>query len=211
MSKTSRNDTVWYPTVFMIILALVMTLILAFLEYGTKDRIQMLQNEDFNKKLLYAMNIPFEPSDVDSIVANHIEVRPIDFVDSPESFFQSNYYVYRDGSDVLAVAFPIKGKALWGTVDAIVAMDKDLERMIGLDFVAHSETPGLGGRIDETWYKEQFREILLDSGEKIYFVYPPASNANVEAISGATLTSVSIKDLLNDNIALIKENFKGGL
>lgn len=87
MSKTSRNDTVWYPTVFMIILALVMTLILAFLEYGTKDRIQMLQNEDFNKKLLYAMNIPFEPSDVDSIVANHIEVRPIDFVDSPESFF----------------------------------------------------------------------------------------------------------------------------
>lgn len=211
MSKTSRNDTVWYPTVFMVVLALVMTFVLAFLEFGTKERVESLKSIEFNKKLLYAMNIPFEEDQVASIVSEHIEVKPIDFVDSPESFFQPNYYVYRDGSEVVAIAFPIKGKALWGTVDAIVAMDKNLEKMIGLDFVAHSETPGLGGRIDEAWYKEQFREITLDSGDKIYFAYPPDSEANVEAISGATLTSVSIKDLLNDNIALIQEHFKGGL
>ena len=211
MSKNSRNDTIWYPTVFMVILALVMTLILAFMEYGTKDRIEMLQSADFNKKLLYAMNIPFEEENVDSIVAEHIEARPIDFMDASERFFQDRYYVYREDSEVIAVAFPVKGKTLWGTVDAIVAMDKDLERMVGIDFVAHSETPGLGGRIDEQWYKEQFRDIVLGSGDKIYFAYPPSVSANVEAISGATLTSVSIRDLLNDNVALIKEYFRGGL
>ncbi len=74
---------------------------------------------------------------------------------------------------------------------------------MGIDFVSHSETPGLGGRISEEPFKEQFRNLDLSSrnegGE--YITYRPAPDGNVDSIAGgATLTSKSVSNFLNENI-----------
>lgn len=210
-AKTSRNDTLWYPLVFMTVLAFVMVLILALLDFATKEKIELQQKAIFHQKLLYAMNVPFEtPEQAEEIFEKHVEVKPIDFMDTSGSSLEPNYYIYTENGEVRSYVFPITGKALWGTVDALVALDKDLEQMIGMDIVTHSETPGLGGRIEEDRFKEQFRnlDLLLTDGK--FFDYPPQKGANIEAITGATLTSASMRDLLNENILQIKENFKGG-
>lgn len=131
-------------------------------------------------------------------------------MDTTDLSLEPNYYIYKENGEIKAYAFPIAGKALWGSVDAIVAIDSNLEKMIGMDIITHSETPGLGGRIEEDWFKNQFREVSLDADDGKFFAYPPQKNANIDAITGATLTSVSVKDLLNDNVAKIKENFKKG-
>lgn len=210
MSK-SRNDTIWYPPLFMAILAFVMTLILAFLNFATKDTIELQQKSIFHQKLLYSMNIPFENAQqAETIFKENIEVAPINFMDTDDLSLEPNYYIYKENGEVKAYAFPIAGKALWGSVDAIVAIDSKLEKMVGMDIITHSETPGLGGRIEEDWFKEQFREKDLSAEDGKYFEYPPNKNANIDAITGATLTSASVKDLLNDNVAKIKENFKKG-
>lgn len=210
MAKVSRNDTLWYPTVFMIILAFVMTLILALLDYGTKDKIELQQKAIFEQKLLYAMNIDFaNAEEAEKIFDEKVEVLPIDFMDTSGLLIEPNYYVYRENGEVQSYAFPVSGKGLWGTIDAFVAMDKDMEHMIGMDILSHSETPGLGGRIEEDWFKEQFRGLSLALQGGRYFFYPPEAGSNIEAITGATLTSGSMRDLLNENVIKIKENFKG--
>lgn len=210
-AKTSRNDTLWYPMVFMAVLAFVMVLILALLDHATKEKIELQQKAIFHQKLLYAMNVPFENAEeAEKIFEEHVEAAPIDFMDTTELSMEPNYYMYKENGEIQAYAFPITGKALWGTVDALVAMDKDMERMIGMDIITHSETPGLGGRIEEDWFKEQFRSLELVLTDGRYFDYPPQKSANIEAITGATLTSASMRDLLNSNIQIIKENFKGG-
>lgn len=210
-AKTSRNDTLWYPMVFMTLLAFVMVLILALLDFATKEKIELQQKAIFHQKLLYAMNVPFDsPQQAEEIFNAHVEAAPIDFMDTSELSMEANYYMYKENGEVRAYAFPVTGKALWGTVDALVAMDENLEEMIGMDIVTHSETPGLGGRIEEDWYKEQFRNLELVLTDGKFFEYPPAKNSNIETITGATLTSASMRDLLNENVRMIKENFKGG-
>jgi len=78
-----------------------------------------------------------------------------------------------------------------------------------VDFVSHSETPGLGGRISETWYKEQFRDLEFSPDETVYVIYTPSPGGNVDAISGATGTSEAVRTILNESmdefISLLKE------
>ncbi len=82
-----------------------------------------------------------------------------------------------------------------GTVEGYAAISADNSELLGIDFVSHSETPGLGGRISEEPFKEQFRNLDLTNakgGE--YIVYRPAPDGNVDSIAGATLTSKSVSN-----------------
>jgi len=67
-----------------------------------------------------------------------------------------------------------------------------------VDFTSHNETPGLGGRIDEAWFKEQFRnrKIVIGTG----LSYDTEQENQLDAITGATSTSRSILNILNDVI-----------
>ena len=70
--------------------------------------------------------------------------------------------------------------------------------MLGLDFVKQNETPGLGARISESWFKEQFR------GKRGPFRLVPegveSGENEFQAITGATSTSNAVLDLLNRSI-----------
>ena len=59
--------------------------------------------------------------------------------------------------NISAYAFPISGVGFWATIDGILAVTPDLRQDVGVVFVSHSETPGLGGRIaTERAWREQF-------------------------------------------------------
>src|SRR5699024_7057414 len=110
------------------------------------------------------------------------------------------FYLMEDG-EVKAIAFPSGGSGLWGTIEAYVGVRSDYSEIVGVDFIEHSETPGLGGRIDEKEFKEQFRGLDLEDVEgSNYIIYKPASGGNVDAIAGATLTSKSVSNFLNKDI-----------
>jgi Na+-transporting NADH:ubiquinone oxidoreductase subunit C len=97
----------------------------------------------------------------------------------------------------------VQSAGLWGTITALVAVDESGSRITGIDFVSHSETPGLGGRIDEESFKEQFRGELIssDSSARVAVVSgqdtASKDDSKVDAITGATRTSESIQVLLN--------------
>ncbi len=80
-----------------------------------------------------------------------------------------------------------------------VGFDAALERLTGVDFLKQSETPGLGARIAEAWFKEQFRGkkgpfTTVGEGE-------PAAENQFDAITGATITSNAVMGILNGAIA----------
>ena len=95
---------------------------------------------------------------------------------------------------------------MWGTITALIAFNEEGTRITGIDFVSHSETPGLGGRIDESRFKEQFRgeQISSDPSARVAVVTGQDTvskeDARVDAITGATRTSESIQILLNKAI-----------
>src|SRR5699024_9421053 len=193
-----------FPIIFMIIITAFFTFILAFLNHKTTDVIAYNEETDLRKTLLYVFDIESpsdDPKDIEETFNEYIEEEEIN---------GEQVYVVKEGDEITAYAFPIGGIALWGTVEGYAAVSADYTTLQGIDFVSHSETPGLGGRISEEWFKEQFRGLdltLAENGE--YIVYRPAPNGNVDGIAGATQTSESVSKFINENIREFIEKGKG--
>jgi len=194
-----------FPIAFMVLITAFFTAILAFLNYSTADVIAFNQETEIRKTILYVFNIETpssEPKEIEETFNKYI---------SEEAINGRKIFVAKEGETTIGYAFPIGGTALWGTVEGFAAVSEDYGELLGIDFVSHSETPGLGGRISEEWFKEQFRGLKLTNIDKgNYIVYKPAPGGNVDGIAGATLTSKSVSNFMNADIdKFIKEN-KGG-
>jgi len=97
------------------------------------------------------------------------------------------------------IAFPYKGKGFQGDITGIIAMESDIQTISGLAILSQVETPGLGSRIGDEPFLSQF------PGQKFSpeLVYKSAGNAKadneIDGISGATLSSKAIINILNEN------------
>lgn len=184
-----------FPIVFMVIITAFFTLILAYLNYVTTDAIAFNEETDLRKTLLYVFDIEVpseDPKVIEEVFNQYV---------GKEEIGDETIYFIKEGEKITGYAFPVGGTALWGTVQGYVAISEDYSKLLGIDFVSHSETPGLGGRISEDWFKEQFRGLdLTKAQDEQYIIYRPAPNGNVDAIAGATQTSNSVSKFLNEDI-----------
>lgn len=190
-----------YPIIFMALLTAVFTFVLAFLDQSTAEKVALLQETELRKKILYVFDI-----DVPTDVPEEIEVLFNDHIKEEKNDDQVIFEAIENG-EIKGYAFPVQGPGLWGIIDGYVGVSADYSELLGIEFISHSETPGLGGRIGEDAYKEQFRGIDISNVKTgDYVIYRPASGGNVDAIAGATLTSQSVSKLLNADIeSFIKE------
>ena len=107
-------------------------------------------------------------------------------------------YVGSDGA-VRAVATLFGGRGLWGPIKGILALEPDRRTVRRIAFYEQEETPGLGGEIATRGFTQQFdgRNIVSPTGEP---------GLAVQAISGATMTSQRVKDMLNQVARQIVES-----
>ncbi len=132
--------------------------------------------------------------------------------------FVSPLYVVQNNGETLYV-IPMLGKGLWGPVWGNVALKEDLNTVAGIIFDHKGETPGLGAEITESGFEHQFvgKTIFKDNGDFISVKIQkggaktlPADMQNhaVDAISGGTITSDAVsemmKDCLNNYVPYIK-------
>jgi Na+-transporting NADH:ubiquinone oxidoreductase subunit C len=103
--------------------------------------------------------------------------------------------------------FVFGGLAFWDYVSGIVVLSHDLSHIRAIDFIDQKETPGLGARIEEKAFKDQFRDYPVawdrPQNERIKF----GENRNgkrLDAITGASQTSIALERILNDNLAAFK-------
>ncbi len=96
-----------------------------------------------------------------------------------------------------------------GDIVMMVGIDRDLEKFSGLKILENIETPGLGNRIDEVKFTDQFSglngqtQIDLVKNERAQ-----KSKNEVEAISGATISSRSVVAGLNKHAKKIIQALK---
>jgi len=120
------------------------------------------------------------------------------------------YKLERDGK-VLAYAFPAEGKGLWSTIHSYVGLQPDLATVRGVTFFDHGETPGLGGEASKPWFQRNFRgKKLWMDGEPVKLQVAkgeaePATETNVDGISGATITGNGIERFVNDTFRAYNE------
>lgn len=122
-----------------------------------------------------------------------------------------------DNGDTLHI-LPLEGKGLWGPIWGYVALKSDLNTIAGITFDHKGETPGLGAEINTTPFESQFINKMIYENGKFVSVRvvkggaPDGSRHDVDAISGGTITSKGLEDMVRDCLAkydvYIKENRK---
>lgn len=157
-----------------------------------------------SRYLLEVLGIPFprgeDAAELDRIEGERVARAKLDGNDVYRSFDQKG--------TPSEYAFKIGGKGFWGRIDGLLALNKDLNRIEGIVFTRNVETPGLGARIEEKWFRDQFRGIELpDKPKKGKYVIVSKQEAGaknrVDAITGATRTSSMVENFLNEDIGRI--------
>jgi len=102
------------------------------------------------------------------------------------------------------IILPVHGYGLWSTLYGFVALESDANTIAGLGFYEHGETPGLGGEVDNPRWKSQWpgKKVYRDGEAAIALAKgsvdasSPDAQWRVDGLSGATLTSRGVTDLV---------------
>ena len=202
--KKRKKKPLLYPVLFMIIVSAVFTTALATLNAVTIDRIETQEAVKNQRSVLYVFDqdVPEDIEGVQSAFENLVETKEVQDIE---------YYEATQGDQLIGYAFPFQGSGLWGSIRGYVAVDPEFSEILGVDFLKHSETPGLGGRISEEWYRDQFRGIPITDDAQNFIVYRPSDGGNADAITGATLTSQAVQKMLNESLSHLRDEIKGEL
>ena len=110
-------------------------------------------------------------------------------------------FVLKKGGENVYVV-PMVGTGLWGPIWGYVTIANDGETVVGAVFDHKSETPGLGAEINQASFQKPFegKTIFDESGEftgiKVMKGGAKGSNHGVDAISGGTITSNGVTEMI---------------
>lgn len=110
---------------------------------------------------------------------------------------------------------PLRGKGLWGPIWGYIGLYDDFNTIYGAFFDHQGETPGLGAEIDTEKFQSQFKgkKIFNDKGEFISVKVikggaKPENTHGVDAISGGTITSDGVTEMLSSGLLQYIDFFK---
>ncbi len=117
-------------------------------------------------------------------------------------------FVSRDDSGTVRYILPLWGSGLWGPVWGYLALESDWDTIYGAVFDHKGETPGLGAEIASDSFEEQFRgKTIFRDGKLVSIAVAKGKGAagadalnTVDAISGGTITSRGVENMLRDNL-----------
>lgn len=94
----------------------------------------------------------------------------------------------RDGERVAGVAVETIGRGGYGgDVVLLIGIDLAEDRLLGMEVVSHSETPGLGARVQEESFRRQWQGLSV-----VEPVGLRSDGGTIDAISGASITSRAV-------------------
>ncbi|MFH2113379.1 MAG: FMN-binding protein [Spirochaetota bacterium] len=198
-----KKDSILYVVAFTFVVCAVFVLILALANESTKDLVEANREFASQSAILDALGIAWADR-------NQAATEYKDRVSLLEDSLPPAYRATVDGSDFIAVEH--SGAGLWGGITIILAADPEATRIKGIQIVAQNETPGLGGRIEETWFLGQFkgekavnRKIRIAIGAEARGSGDTDSeNGLADGITGASRTSQAFESIVNDSLARVK-------
>jgi len=101
---------------------------------------------------------------------------------------ETTFFVGKKDGTAQSIAFEAKGKGFAGEIGLMVGIDINNDTLIGVRVMTHSETPGVGSRAkDDPKFVSQFAGKPLDKPFAV-----KSDNGNIDAMSGATITSKGV-------------------
>jgi Na+-transporting NADH:ubiquinone oxidoreductase subunit C len=187
---------------FMFALTLVLITSVSALYLATAERVRRNADLFLQRAVMEVAGVPVpeQAAEVAAWFLQEVEAEP---AGAPTRFR------VRDAASgaTRAWAFTCRGRGLWGTITAVVGLSPDRSTFREFRILDQNETPGLGARIAEAWFMRQ------TAGKSGPFMLVPegrrsVSPTEIDGITGATVSSVAVRDMLNGILrdqGLVKE------
>ena len=209
-----------YTIVYASVMVIIVAFLLAFVSSVLKPAQEANVENDTKGQILTSLNIDIkadgfnvakEFENVQDMLWNGTELVPYDgkFLSSYGSAIKAgelHVFVAEVGGETKYV-LPVTGRGLWGGLWGYIALNADKKTVFGTYFYHTSETAGLGARIGERWFQEQFNGKPLFAGDDteniaLSVVKAGASKAETEidGVTGATLTSDGVSAMVKDGL-----------
>ncbi len=122
-------------------------------------------------------------------------------------------FIAKPNDTLEVIIIPLEGRGLWGPIYGYISIKSDMSTVYGVNFDHTSETPGLGAEINTSWFGEMFNGKKLFSGNKFVSIKVIKGGARaddphgVDAVSGGTITSVGLEEMLYDCLVKYEKYF----
>lgn len=172
---------------FIVILGSVCTSVLIGIRSYTLPIIERYHDLRLKETIMDAAGIDYEKDELTSAFDKNIKT------------VTRNNFTYYISPDNLYI-FIFEGRGLWGMISGSIALNPDLETLDNIKIISQEETPGLGARIAEEEFLNQFRQKKV-SPKLFMAMRKKASEANeIDAVTGASMTSKALIDTINESV-----------
>ena len=204
--KLNTNSNI-YTFIYMTVVVVIVAVLLAFVNQTLKQRQDDNKQLDMQKQILGALKVDYAEQDPAKVYEGIIAVG------DTLKFGEKQVFVAHLNDSTVKYVLPLAGKGLWGGIGGYLALDEDKNTIYGVNFNHESETPGLGAKIVEYEFREKFegKQICKDNVVVSVAVLKKGKTCEagedyqVDAISGATITSEGVSKMLNEELT---KNYK---
>lgn len=182
--------------IVLIICAAISATMLGWVYNYTKPIVQVNQEKKLKRTVLDVFSIPYTEDNILDVFSQNVEV-----VSSPSGTYYRAFQMGEGGKEYKGVAVELSGPGFWAPIRVILALEQDLTTVKGFKVVEQAETPGLGGRMAEPWFQEQFKGKRVRPFLHVAFAGRASGPNEVDAITGATETSKALDRIINGGLA----------
>jgi electron transport complex protein RnfG len=93
-------------------------------------------------------------------------------------------------------------------IELVIAVDAPFEKIAGFDVLSSSETPGFGDQIKYDYFRNQFEGAPADALKLVRVGEPATIDSQIVAISGATVSSEAVVEIISNAVTQIKEQLQ---
>jgi len=116
--------------------------------------------------------------------------------------------IFYEGNVKGEVAMSASGGGFQGKIELMIGANPFEGKIYRITILNHSETPGLGAKINDEKFESNFTGKPFGA---YWVVKQPVSNSlEVEAISGATISSQKVTDIVSEAVNKMKLAYGGG-
>lgn len=126
-----------------------------------------------------------------------------------ESFEERDgHYAGMAGGQSVGYVFETEGKGYGGTVKVMTGISAEGE-ITGVIVLEHAETPGLGANAEKADFREQYKQPVANNVGGIRVVkYQTPGEGEIEAMTGATITSTAVTGAVNQAILAYQDAYQ---
>lgn len=177
------RDNTFKMVIVLTLIAGISSFILSFVFSVTKDKIAEAYRQEFLNALVKVM--PKYDNEPDK------EIKTVD---------EKQIFIAKNGDTI--VGYGIKSKSLkgyGGDIDVLIGVLPE-GKISGIEILKHSETPGLGSKIETDKFKNSFKNLTIN--DKIAV---KKDGGIIDQFSGATISPRAVSDAVKNGLEFINK------